>query len=329
MKKILALSAIAATFAAPVFAQSSVTVYGRLNLSVEREKTGDVKNVTVQDSASRLGFKGVEDLGGGLKAGFQIEHGFDASTGKASSTFWGRQSEANLSGNFGMVRIGRFTSEAYFASADYVSMHNHDTGTSADVLYADANGFNSSSKVSYRTPTMGGFSAELAAQNAFANGANPAARGYDLAANYDAGSLHLGGGYTKHDQAKAFEVRGLYELGAFTFGGYVQRATNIDFDNSQGLEVAGLGSRTTYRLSGMYTMGATELHLNLGHAGKTGSAADTGATQFTLGVNQNLSKRTKVYGFYTKVNNQTAAAYATGSAGVDFSSFALGIRHNF
>jgi hypothetical protein len=183
--------------------------------------------------------------------------------------------------------------------------------------------------VAYRTPAMGGLTAELAVQNATANGANPVARGYDFATNYDGGPLHLGLGYTKHDAAKALEVRGLYELGAFTFGGYVQRATDIAFDNNQGLEVSGLGSRTTLRLSGMYTVGATELHLNVGKAGNTGSVSDSGATQYTLGVNQNLSKRTKLFGYYTKTNNQANGAYATGKAGVDLSAVALGIRHNF
>ena len=79
----------------------------------------------------------------------------------------------------------------------------------------------------------------------------------------------------------------------------------------------------------MYTMGATELHLNVGKAGEVGGADGTGATQLTLGANYNLSKRTKVYGFWTKTNNDSNAAYASGVAGADVSSFALGVRHNF
>jgi len=94
-------------------------------------------------------------------------------------------------------------------------------------------------------------------------------------------------------------------------------------------DATGPGSRTNFRLSGMYTMGATELHANYGHAGNVGGVANTGASQFTFGVNQNLSKRTKVYGFYTKVDNKSAAGYVSGVAGGDASSFALGVRHNF
>jgi hypothetical protein len=57
-------------------------------------------------------------------------------TGVSASPFFGRQSEVNLSGAFGTVRLGRWISESYFATADYVSMHNHDTGSSSDALYA-------------------------------------------------------------------------------------------------------------------------------------------------------------------------------------------------
>lgn len=315
MKKLLVLSAIAATVAAPAFAQSSVTAYGRLNVSIERQKTGGDTDTGVFDNSSRLGFKGVEDLGGGLKAGFQLETGFNPTTGKAADTFWGRQAEVNLAGKFGMVRMGTFTSEAYYATADYVSMHNHDTGSTSDAFYAYP--VANAKKVAYRTPALGGLVAELAVNEGVANSTGK--RGYDFAANYDRGALHLGLGYDKTDSSKQWGVRALYELGAITLGGYVQRDT----------DVTGPGSRTNFRLSGMYTMGATELHLNLGKAGDVGGVNNTGATQYTLGVNQNLSKRTKVYAMYSKISNKAGAAYGVTTAGDDFSTLALGLRHNF
>jgi predicted porin len=61
----------------------------------------------------------------------------------------------------------------------------------------------------------------------------------------------------------------------------------------------------------MYTMGASEFHANVGHANKWSNIADSAATQWTLGYNYNLSKRTKVYGYYTKVNNSKGANYVT------------------
>lgn len=316
MKKTFVLAALAATLAAPAFAQSSVTIYGRLNMTVERSKFGNADAKTdINDVASRLGFKGVEDLGGGLKAGFQIEHRFDASTGVASAPFWAGQSELNLSGSFGMIRLGSFTSEAYFATADYVSLHNHDTGFSSDGLYADANFFNQVNKAAYRTPEMGGFWAELAVLESDGVGE----RGYDLAANYTAGDLHVGFGYSKLDSINQFALSALYTMGNFTFGGYIQR----DKNTFAVINPAYDGNRTNFRLSGMYTMGATELHANLGMAGDVGGVKDSGATQLTLGINQNLSKRTKVYGYYSKVSADNAAPY------IDRSHLALGVRHNF
>jgi len=309
MKKLqiiaVALAAAAATSGA--FAQSSVNVYGRLNVTAERQKVGDVSSSNLQNNSSRIGFKGTEDLGGGLKAGFQIEHGFNPTNGSASSTFWGRQAEVNLSGSFGMVRMGTFISEAYFATADYISMHNHDTGTSSDAFYvypvADAR------KVSYRTPTMGGLVAELAVVESQATGLGE--RGFDLAVNYDQGPLHVGFGYNKVDVLKQATVAAAYTMGQLTLGGYVQRST----DDSD--------SQTNLRLAAMYAMGASELHVNFGKAGDVGGLADSGGSQFTLGYNYNLSKRTKVYGFYTKVSGQDSSAYT------DFSSLAAGVRHNF
>jgi len=90
---------LGAATVAPAFAQSNVTIYGRLNESIENQKvgTGTAKWVE-QNNSSRLGFRGTEDLGGGLKAGFTIEHGLNVDDGKATggTTFWNRRSEVNL-----------------------------------------------------------------------------------------------------------------------------------------------------------------------------------------------------------------------------------------
>jgi predicted porin len=316
MKRSIVLAALATVASTSVLAQSSITIYGRLNESVERQKPeGGDAIWAVQNSSSRIGFKGTEDLGGGLKAGFQIEHGFTPDTGTQTQTaFWARQSEVYLgSANFGTVRLGNFTSEAYYATADYVSMHNHDTGTSADNLYAYVG--RNKNKVAYRAPELAkGLSLEAAVS--LGEGVPGDEKSYDLAANYDAGPLHLGAGYEKNGDAKQFGVRALYELGAFTVGSYIQRDKNAWGIN---------GSRTNVRLSGMYTMGPSEFHLNLGFAGKIGSVADTKANQYTLGYNYNLSKRTKVYTFYTRTNAQANSAALYG----DYSSLAFGVRHNF
>ncbi|WP_284618473.1 porin [Aquabacterium humicola] len=306
--------------ATAVQAQSSVTAYGRLNLTVERQKEGNVSKTVLQNNSSRIGFKGTEDMGGGLKAGFQLEHGFNADTGTQSQTaFWARQSEVNVGGAFGTVRLGNFTSEAYYATADYISNHNHDTGRSSDAFYAYVG--RNTNKIAYRLPSLGPVTVEGAMSlHETTNGSGK--NSYDLAANYQAGPLHLGAGYEKNDKANQFAVRVFYELGDFGLGAYVQRD-----ENGYG---ANYGKRTTTRLSAMYTLGGlTEFHLNWGHAGNysdyfkaTGIRGDSSANQFTAGINYKLSKRTKVYGFYTKVDDK-------GTIYGDFSSLAVGLRHNF
>ena len=317
-KSTCAAAAVACCAAVPLAqAQSSVTIYGRLNETVERQKVGGATTTALQNNSSRIGFKGNEDLGGGLTAGFQIESGFSPDTGTAASTFWGRQSEVNLGGGFGLVRLGNFTSEAYYATADYVSMHNHDTGTSSDALYAYVS--SNTNKLAYRSPSLGGATVELA--RTLAEGAVGAVPTYDLAANYANGPLQLGAGYAKSGDSNQFAARALYEFGAFVVGGYVQRD-----ENNFGTLATGpaTGKRTNVRLSAMYAMNSSEFHLNVGSAGKYSAVPDSKASQFTLGYNHKLSKRTKVYGFYTKLNDSAAALY-----GSDFSSLAVGIRHNF
>ena len=209
-----ALAALALVGTSAAFAQSSVTLYGRVNTTVERQKDGNVSTTGLFNNSSRFGFKGVEDLGGGLKAGFQLESGFASDTGAGpgwpglpSSTGinFGRQSEVNLSGGFGMVRLGNFIPESYYATSDFVGMHNHETGSSSDALYQDPvwfNGLGTKNKIGYRTPSFGGLTVD-ASVNLHENAAGTNNKnGYDLAANYNVGDLALGAGYSQVDDDK-------------------------------------------------------------------------------------------------------------------------------
>ena len=316
----LAVLALLGTTTA-AFAQSSVTLYGRVNTTVERQEVGDAKTTGLFNNSSRFGFKGTEDLGGGLKAGFQLESGFNSDTGASSGAFFGRQSEVNLSGGFGAVRLGNFTPESYYATADYVSMHNHDTGNSSDAFYAYV--MPSANKIAYRTPSFGGLTvdAAVALHEQVTGGKNA----FDLAVNYNLGALALGAGYSKLGDVNQFAGRALYTFGAFTVGGYIQRDEDAFRANG--------GKRNTFRLAGAYNLGASEFHVNVGRAGEYKNINDSDATQYTVGYNYNLSKRTKVYGYYTRINNSRAGTYGFNQTvvnpGVDSNTLAVGIRHNF
>jgi predicted porin len=312
MKRSLFVAALATLAAGSALAQSNVTIWGRLNETVEREKVGGVSRTVLNDNASRLGFKGTEDLGGGLSANFLIEHRFGPDTGAAASPFWAGQSEVNLtSKSLGAIRLGRFTSEAYFATADYVSMHNHDTGTSADALYYSAAGFASNNRIGYASPEFVPGLVFHASVGLHETAATPNYR--DFAVNYTLGGLALGAGYDAQGVSNQFALRALYSFGPFAVGGYFQQADD-----------AADGKRNNFRLAGMYTLGASEFHLHAGMAGDWKNiAGDSGAKQYTLAYNYNLSKRTKVYTYFTKLSADTNANET------DYQSFALGVRHNF
>jgi predicted porin len=319
MKRSIFVAAIATLAAGSALAQSSVSVYGRLNMTVERTAQGGQTIYRLNDNASRLGFRGVEDLGGGMKASFLMEHRFAADTGTAATPrFWDGESWVGLEGGFGKVRLGYFgPTMAYFTTADYISMHNHDTGTSSDAFYLYSS-FPARNMISYTSPSMGGL--VIDAQLGLSENTQ-AGRTYALAANYVAGPLHLGAAYEQvgagvpGTKRKEFGLRALYELGDFTVGAYYIR--------NDGAFGAGT-KRDAYRGAVMYTMGPGEVHLNLGRAGDVkGLLGDQSATQMTIGYNHNLSKRTKAYTYYSRISDD--ARLYTGKYG----TFALGVRHNF
>ena len=343
----------------PAVAQTSVsnvTLYGRINTSVERQKvepaSGQSASTTgLFNNASRWGLRATEDLGGGMKALFQLESGFGSDTGQLTNNpsttgssvgLFNREAFAGLSGGFGTIRAGRITSPLYFASADYISMHNHDTGSSSDTLFNfSATGVNNNNTVAYKTPDFSGANVEIA--YSFAAGffpSNPAAfqerpgsssnqTNVQVAVNWVGGPLHLGGGYaqmkdrsgTPQTDTDMWVIRGLYELGPMTFGAY------YEFSNFTVGSVE--TDRGNFRLAAMYTVGASEFHVNFGVADDLSNINDSSANQWTLGYNYNLSKRTKVYAYYTVVDQDANVDYFGTGTGSKFSSFALGLRHNF
>lgn len=241
-----------------------------------------------------------------------LEHRFNSDTGASTNgtSFWGGAgtSEVNLSSDaMGMVRLGHFTSEAYFATSDVTDLLNHGTGTSSDAFYKYLG--NDSNKVSYRTPSFAGATVELGTSLGEGVTAN---RVMDLAVNYGAGPLGLGFGYEKVKNGDSqYAIRANFETGPFLVTGYVQRYKNEALSENQ----------TIYRISGMYTMGASEFHLAFGKQGDLGPV-DVSAKQYTIGYNYNLSKRTKVYTYYNKISVDAAGS-------PDPKTIAVGIRHNF
>ena len=320
------------TLSSAVLAQeSSLQIYGRINTSVEHTKIQGQSGVTgLRDNESFFGLRGSEALGGGLSAGFVLESGFNADTGAGMSDdsdglSFNRKSEVNLSGTFGMLRLGNMTSEAYYATADVVNAHNFDTGTSADALYAFVS--HGRNHVSYRTPTWNDLTVEVGT-SLHEKTSEPAKNAWDAAATWERGDWSFGLGYGDWGPAKQATLRATYALNdSWTFSAYHQYSRGWDHANFA-VDTA-QGGRHTTRVAAIYTRGPSEYHVNVGYAGKAGHQAETQALQWTLAYNYNFSKRTKVYALFTKVNNRAQASYATGEQGVGLRSFGVGLRQYF
>lgn len=352
------LAVLAACSASAAMAQSSVNIYGRVNTSVEHQKLGNASATGLVSNSSYIGFRGTEDLGQGYKAGFVLEGNFQSDNGSGSdggAFNFKRNSEVNFSGNFGMFRLGTFDPASYLATADAISMHNHDTGPTADYLYAWAAG--KGNTIAYRTPNISGFDAELQYRFGEKTGINATGPngtviqanawedkgGWNLGLNYANGPWGAGFGYSEQKQnaqvsgfdnkkEQQFAIRANYTIDALTLAGYYQKQKFNDGSDT--------AKRDVYRIAAMYVIGASELHANIGKATKVkenGVKAGNAATQWTVAYNYNLSKRTKVYALYSSLNHTATAdvpspfSFSTpaGVNGDKFRTMGVGVRHLF
>jgi len=340
IKKILTLG-VASAVSAGAMAETGVTIYGRGNVSVEQQKVGNVSDTAFVDNSSRIGVRALRDIQGGMSAGVVLEAATNLTTGSTNSKIFAREASVQVGGTFGQVKLGKLPgSAAYFATADYVSNHNHDTGTSSDAIWDYPAAFSLERAVGYTSPKMGNvtFEAQYGLKNGTASGdtSKTTVSPVSLAANYVVNGLQLGLGHERGantftanttDTMDATTARAYYAMGALGFGGYIQRTSGTGAD------------RTAIRLSSMYTSGQNEFHVNFGSAGNRAGVKNTGAKQFTLGYNYNLDKQTKVYAMYTKIDQDSGTAYYQGNAsrfiagsagnGNSLSSFGVGVRYNF
>lgn len=355
MQRQLLAAAVASAFALPAFAQlpAEITVYGRVNVSAERIETDNSRDPAVRnqsnyeliDNSSRIGIRGKKELTPGLNAIFQIESRtkLDDSAGSFLSS---RDSFAGLQGAFGTIRAGRTIGPVYYATYDYISMHNHDTGTSSDALLnlttVGFQGFMNNT-LWYTSPKFGPITVDAAFSLLGERRVNPdmeQPRHIGLVGSYDQGPLHAAISYanTKNyadldtgagiqaADATAWTIGGAYDFKVAVLGALWERAKT---------DVLGGDVESDYwRVAVMVPFGQHELHLNYGMVDTDPN--DQGAKQWTIGYNYNITKTTKVYAFYTVVDNDNNGAFVMNSAstiastpGAEYSSIAVGLRHNF
>lgn len=337
MKKLALAAALTAAFAGSAFAQSSVQVYGRINSTIEYQDN-DTDTVTgLKNNASRFGFQGKEDLGSGLNAFFQLEAGFDSSDGSNSSgNLFAREANVGLeSASLGKLKMGRIgITSLYGYTIDWIGVFNHNTGTtSEDNIWALP--VSLSNAVEYTTPKF--LDGALFAAVTASSGENTGPATYEGVVVYQKGNLHLAGGYTQSNET-GVDLSGWVATGAYAFGPLL---LGLEYDYvDQQTTGFDLGTRNSVTGTAMYTLGASEFHLSVGWADEWDNVSNSDALQFTIGYNYNLSKRTKLYGFYYQMNNESGTGNAiTYGSGLNstvapqpndtFSSIGLGIRHNF
>src|SRR5215203_7136436 len=109
MKKSLLALAVLGAYAGVASAQSSVQLFGTLDVNARYIKNSGRDRAlsmgTDGINSSELRFQGIEDLGGGLKAGFNIRSGFNPDTGTTGSKFWNRRATVSLYSNAGELRL--------------------------------------------------------------------------------------------------------------------------------------------------------------------------------------------------------------------------------
>ncbi|HEV3009457.1 MAG TPA: porin [Burkholderiales bacterium] len=354
MKRKLLAAAVASAFAMPALAQvpAEIQIYGRVNVTGERIETDNSNdpavpnqsNYELVDNSSRIGIRGKKELTPGLSAIFQIESRVNLTDG--GDVLSSRDSYAGLQGAFGTIRTGRTIGPVYYATYDYISMHNHDTGTSSDALLNTTifgnQGFMNNT-LWYTSPKIGPITIDAAFSLLGEEREDPAMdqpRHIGLVASYDQGPLHAAISYantendadlvagpgTRASSATAWTIGGAYDFKFMVLGALWEMAeTDI---------VGGSVDSDYWRIAAMFPFGQHELHVNYGLVDADG---DRGAQQWTLAYNYNITKTTKVYAFYTVVDNDNAGNFVMGGStstiasatGAQYSSIAIGFRHNF
>ena len=358
-KSLIALAVLAASGAA--MAQSSVTLFGIVDTAVgyvdNANAAGDsVYGLSTSGNAtSRLGFRGVEDLGGGLKAGFHLEGEIFGDDGNASGFNFKRRSTVSLAGGFGEVRLGRDLTPGYskFISYDLFgqvgigqfmgwSDWNGNNQTTAN-NNNDANGIRSSNMISYYTPNFSGFTAGLGygfdekadttnskkgryvgGYVAYDNGPLSVALSYD-----ESSALVLTSPAATGADRNRLTLGGSYDLNVVKLNAILQQ-TKDDVPGGSERKV------NAYMLGASAPVGAGEVKLQ--YALYDQKAIDSKAHQISLGYVHNLSKRTAVYGTVAYMDNKDASklnlsAKGLGTidarAGDSQTGYQVGIRHAF
>ncbi|HVL44359.1 MAG TPA: porin [Acidovorax sp.] len=349
-KSLIALAVLAASGAA--MAQSSVTLFGVVDAAYTYG-SGSVANrsglTSGNNSTSRLGFRGVEDLGGGLAASFWLEAQLNADNGTggvtntnnqaATSTGGGltfnRRSTVSLNGGFGEVRLGRDYTPQFWNLTVFDPFGTVGVGTT-QTLNSSLGGpttVRASNSIGYFLPgNLGGFygQAQYYMGENLSNAANKKdGNGLALRAGYANGPINAAIAFSETKfltgNIKAFNLGGQYDLGMAK----IMAQYNQD-------KISGGNDGKGFLIGGLVPVGAGEVRLSYStyKIDTIGvNTPDPRTNKLALGYVHNLSKRTALYATYAHLTNKNGAAQALGGAvtGANSNSngYDFGLRHSF
>jgi predicted porin len=318
MKRNLTALAVLAAVAAPAAAQSSVTLYGLIGLEVGKNPGAD--NKVIQNGAnSRLGVRGVEDLGGGLRAFFTLENRYEPDTGAQSDAgrFWNGRSIVGLEGGFGRVWMGREYTPAFLNVAllgdpwGWTGIGALDSGLGNVGAYTRYD-----NSVNYQF-AAGGFTAWFQAAERDNNGnsagtATALKRPMSVALTYGGGPVFLGVGYDSriNNNDSLLTVVGTYSFGSVKLYGTFASG-----------ETATAAKHREVALAATAQLGAGQLRVGVDQVKRTTAPTVTLKQQVSLGYHYSLSKRTTVF---ADVTNDSKVASGRSKSGYGF-----GVKHAF
>ena len=371
-KRLIPLAVGLAAFAGAASAQDSTTLFGIVDVGVRAVKNGDgstVKSLVSNGlTTSRIGFRGVEDLGDGLKAGFWLEAEVAPDTGTAGTVngtfansaatstakFFNRRSTVSVTGMFGEVRLGRDNTPLYTTLVAFDSYGAVGVGNILNVIGTTTTGTLGSgagtlqrvdNSISYFLPAnIGGvYGSIMAAAGEGVNSTNGNNRFVGGRVGYATGPVDVVGGYGRtripgNDDLRVWTVAGSFKFSVARLSALYHRA---DYRPN------GLDNRTqkVWAIGANVPLGQGELRAtyqrsDVGGSTITGLRDQDDARQYAIGYLYNLSKRTAVYSDIGRLQNRGLSQLTipggttTGSNfgqvdNRDSTALALGVRHTF
>lgn len=320
MQKSLIALAVLGAFAGAASAQSSVTIYGKLDQAIGKLAGSEDKQV-MDNTGSRIGFRGVEDLGGGLKAVFGIEHRFFPDTGtQANANFWNGYSTVGLVTQFGMVNLGRQYTPAFIMIQNQIDPFGGDTvaaGRDVGMRFGGTSKVRVADSIRYDLSVAGfNFGASIAEGNAANGGGVTGAddKPFSIAGNYAAGPFWIGVGYENpaSEEDKVWNIGGRYNFGFMTLAAGYGKGTTAAGADVKGWLIGATVPVGAFDLKAMYATNKVDGGTELKKAG--------------IGAHYNLSKRTKIYADVAKIGGTATVVPVVLESKTGYD---LGIQHNF